>query len=140
MSYQPIVSISSLYVITSSSIQLVSSHTSSSSISLTQIHPCSISDLLTGTLGYILFQLSYPSLAALLSDSFPHCSPSSWPKAALTFFIGMWFLRDVIKAVSLSCLYSTPLTCWKGSQSNTGKQANPFLICLVLIGHLMFPY
>lgn len=42
MSYQPIISISSLYLTTSSSIQLVSSHTSSSSVSLTQIHPFSL--------------------------------------------------------------------------------------------------
>ena len=138
MSHQPIISISSLYLITSSSIQLISSHTSSSSVSLTQIHPCSVSDLSTGTLGYILFQLSYPSLAALLSNSFVHCSSSSWPKAALTFLTGL--LRDVIKVVSLSFLYSTPLTCWKGSQSSRGKQANPFPVCLVLISHLVFSY
>lgn len=135
-SYQPIILIFSLYLITSIYFQLISSHISSSSISLTQIHPRSISDLSTGTL---LFQLSYPSLA-LLSNSFLHCCPSSWPKAALTFFTGMWFLRDVIKVVSLSCLYCTPLTCWKGSQSSRGKQANPSPVCLVLIWHLMFPY
>lgn len=89
---------------------------------------------------WIKWDQHYPFLAALLSNSIVHCSPSSWLNDSLTFFMGMWFLRHVIKFVSLSCLYSTPLTCWKCSQPIRGKQVIPFPICLVLTGHLMFPY
>lgn len=103
----------------------MSSHTSSSSVSLTQIYSWSTLDLSTSALGCVLFQLSYPSAAALLSNLFLHCPPSSWPKAALTFFIGMWFLKDVIKVVWFSCLYNTHLLA--GKIHNRAEESIPYL-------------
>lgn len=112
MSNHPTISICNHYLFTSSHIQLMSSYISSSSILLTKICPSFIRPFLC-TLGYILFHLYYNFIVGLLSKSFHHCSPSSWPKAALTFFAGMWFLRDVIKIASVAHLYDTLLTCWK---------------------------